>query len=728
MWAVGSRRLSPLLSEYARGNIFRGFAKDNFLHKLRNIGISAHIDSGKTTLTERILFYTGRIHEVHDVRGRDGVGAKMDFMELEREKGITIQSAATHATWGGSNINIIDTPGHVDFTIEVERALRVLDGAVLVLCGVSGVQSQSLTVHRQMKRYNVPRVVFINKLDRMGANPWRAIDGLRKQMGLNACAVQIPIGLEDDHVGCVDLLKNEAVYFEGSGGLLLRRDKVPEELNALVEEKRKELVSKLADVDEGIADIFLMDEMPDASQMKEAIRKATINLSFVPVFMGSAFKNKGVQLLLDGVVDYLPNPTEVKQVAYDASKGEEEVSIVADSAKPFVGYAFKIDDGKFGQLTYMRIYQGTLKKGMYVVNTRDNKKVKVPRVVRMHANEMKDIDFAEAGDIVALFGVDCPSGTSFTDGPRLSMQSMHVPKPVISLSVAPKKAADGQKFAKAMDKFTREDPTFQVGSSETGETLISGMGELHLQIYVERLVREFGLEVKVGPPEVNYREAINQRTEFNYTHRKQTGGQGQFGRLQGYLEPLDPNGEVTFEFQNKMIGNDIPPELVPAIEKGFMACRDKGFLTGQPVAGVRVVITEGSSHPVDSTEFAFKNCALGAFRDAFQRAKPIILEPLMTVQVEIPGEFQSGVVGGLIRKRGQISNVEIQEGNHCVIDAEVPLEAMFGYSTDLRSATEGKGTFSMEFNRLQTVSPDKQNKLIAEYKVKNAAKKDDEFA
>eukprot|EP00808_Paulinella_micropora_P023541 g54883.t1 len=729
MWGVRPMmRVQQPLNWLGATSRLRFFSSAAYLDKLRNIGISAHIDSGKTTLTERVLFYTGRIHEVHDVRGADGVGAKMDFMELEREKGITIQSAATHAKWRDNFINIIDTPGHVDFTIEVERSLRVLDGAILVLCGVAGVQSQSLTVHRQMKRYKVPRIVFINKLDRIGSNPWKAIKGLRQQMGLNAAAVQIPIGLEDKHVGCVDLITGEALYYEGPNGLNVRKDKIPPQLEAEFEEKKKELIAKLADVDEGIADLFLMDEMPDSDHIRTAIRKATVGLQFVPVFMGAAFKNKGVQALLDGVVDYLPNPKEVPQVAYDADKNEEEVAIFADPEKPFVGYAFKIDDGKFGQLTFMRIYQGTLKKGNTIFSTSDKKKVKVPRLVRMHANEMEDLTEASAGDIVAVFGVDCATGTSFTSGPRLTMQSMHVPKPVISLAIAPKKATDGQKFAKALDKFTREDPTFQISASETGETLMSGMGELHLQIYAERIKREFGIECKIGAPEVNYREAITMRSDFNYTHKKQTGGQGQFGRLQGYIEPLDPNGETTFEFVNEMIGNDIPPELVPAIQKGFEECREKGFMTGQPVAGVRVVITEGSSHPVDSTEFAFRNCAKGAFRDAFERARPVLLEPIMNVEVEIPGEFQSSVVGGLIKKRGQISNVEIGEGNACVINAEVPLEAMFGYSTDLRSATEGKGTFSMEFNRIASVSADKQQKLVAEYKVKQAAKKkDDDF-
>ena len=509
---------------------------------IRNIGISAHIDSGKTTLTERILYYTGRIHEIHEVKGKDNVGATMDHMELEREKGITITSAATSCQWKLNEINIIDTPGHVDFTIEVERSLRVLDGAIMVLCGVAGVQSQSLTVDRQMKRYNVPRLAFINKLDRAGANPWKGIDNIRRILHHNAAAVQIPIGLEAQHRGVVDLVTMRALSFEGDKGDQVTTGDIPPEVRSLAEEKRKELIAAVAEVDEELGELYLAEEEPSEAQLKAAIRRQTIALRFVPVFMGSAFKNKGVQPLLDGVGDYLPSPPEKANYALDTAKDEERVELKSDVKLPFVALAFKLEERPFGQLTYTRVYQGQLKKGDYVYDVRARKKVKVQRIVKMHANDMEDVTQASAGEIIALFGVDCHSGTTFTQGElRYTMTSMHVPEPVISLSVQPKSMQQGSAFSKALSRFQKEDPTFRVHvSSESEETIISGMGELHLEIYVERMRREYKVDTVTGMPKVNYRETCTGRAPFSYTHKKQSGGAGQYGKVVGYIEPIDP--------------------------------------------------------------------------------------------------------------------------------------------------------------------------------------------
>ncbi|KAM3568643.1 hypothetical protein VYU27_009235, partial [Nannochloropsis oceanica] len=555
--------------------------------KLRNIGISAHIDSGKTTLTERILYYTGRIKEIHDVKGKDGVGAKMDSMDLEREKGITIQSAATYCSWGDHHINIIDTPGHVDFTIEVERALRVLDGAVLVLCGVAGVQSQSITVDRQMKRYNVPRVAFINKLDRAGANPWKVVADLRKHLRLNAAAVQVPVGLEGEHRGIVDLVAQKAYVFEGDRGEVIREVPIEGAMKEEVKEKRLEMIERLAEVDDQIAELFLGEEEVPMEVLVESIRRQTIGLKFVPVFMGSAFKNKGVQKLLDGVLAYLPNPSEVPNYALDRSQDEAKVPVLCEEDLPAVALAFKLEEGKFGQLTYMRVYQGIIKRGGWLFNIRNGKKVKVPRLVRMHSNELEEIDSISAGDVCAMFGVDCSSMDSFTDGQvQYTLTSMHVPAPVISLAVKPKQSSMFANFSKALQRFCKEDPTLQVTFDEkTKETIISGMGELHLEIYVERLKREYAVDCTVGNPNVNYRETIRKKAPFNYLHKKQSGGQGQYARVIGYVEPLEEDeegggdGGLGFEFVNQVVGTNIPPEYIPSCEKGAKDAMEKGPLT-----------------------------------------------------------------------------------------------------------------------------------------------------
>ncbi|CDH56928.1 elongation factor g mitochondrial [Lichtheimia corymbifera JMRC:FSU:9682] len=695
------------------------------LRKLRNIGISAHIDSGKTTCTERILFYTGRIKEIHDVRGRDGVGAKMDSMDLEREKGITIQSAATYASWGDNNINIIDTPGHVDFTIEVERALRVLDGAVLILCSVSGVQSQTMTVDRQMRRYGVPRISFINKMDRAGANPFRVIDQLRTKLKLPAAALQIPIGAEDQFRGVVDLTTWKAYYNEGEHGENLVEKDIPAELMDFATEKRQELIEQLADVDDEIADIFLMEEIPTAEQFMNAIRRTTLSLKFTPVLMGSAFKNKSVQPLLNAIVNYLPDPTQVKNTALDISNDEKPVDLSPYSANPFVGLAFKLEEGRYGQLTYMRIYQGTLKRGSFITNVKTGKKIKVPRLVRMHASDMEDVDELGAGEIGAIFGVDCASGDTFTDGTlKYTMTSMYVPEPVISLSLNPV-GRESPNFSKALNRFQKEDPTFRVHvDKESKETIISGMGELHLQIYVERMKREYNVECTTGKPQVAFRETITQPAKFNYTHKKQSGGAGQFGRVIGSLEPMKMDEETgkDIAFENRVVGGNIPTNYIPACEKGFMDALEKGPLIGHPVNGIRMILDDGAAHAVDSSEMAFRIATKNAFQEAFAKGRPTILEPIMNVSITAPTEFQGSVIGGLNKRKGTIVDTDIQE-DFFTVTADVPLNDMFGYSTELRSATQGKGEFSMEYKEHQPVQTFVQEQLVQEYKKKEAAKK-----
>ena len=685
----------------------------------RNIGISAHIDSGKTTLTERILFYTGRISQIHEVRGKDGVGAKMDSMDLEREKGITIQSAATYCKWKNCSINIIDTPGHVDFTVEVERALRVLDGAVLVLCSVGGVQSQSITVDRQMKRYGVPRLAFINKIDRSGANPDRVLAQVRDKLRLNAAFLQVPIGLEGDHVGNVDLVNLRAYRFEGDRGeTVAESEEIPSDLADEVATKRLALVEALAEVDDEVAEVFLEDAEPSEGLLRAAIRRQTIANAFVPVFLGSAYKNKGVQRLLDGVVSYLPGPQEVTNTALDVSDPNgEETPIDLDSSDPslpLVAMAFKLEEGRFGQLTYLRVYQGKLKKGDFIFNTSTGKKLKVPRLVRMHSDELEDIAVAPAGEIVAMFGVECASGDTFTDGKaKIALSSMHVADPVMSLAITPLSRDTGAQFSKALSRFQREDPTLRVHfDGETGETIISGMGELHLEIYVERMRREYKVETKTGKPRVNFRETVTSRATFDYTHKKQSGGQGQFGRVQGYIEPIPDSTE--FEFVNNLVGNNIPPGFVPHIEKGFREACNSGTLIGHPVEGVRIVIEDGAAHAVDSSEMAFKLASLYAFRQAYADCAPRILEPVMKCEVRAPTEYQGDVIGGLNRKKGVI-NDNVQELDEAVIEAMVPLNNMFGYSTELRSITQGKGEFSMEYDHHDIVSMDVQKELTKTY-------------
>ena len=688
------------------------------ISKMRNIGISAHIDSGKTTTTERILFYCNKIHQIHEVRGKDGVGAVMDSMELERERGITIQSAATQVQWKDYTINVIDTPGHVDFTVEVERSLRVLDGAIMILCAVAGVQSQSITVDRQLKRYHVPRIAFVNKCDRQGANPLRVRMQIREKLGLNAYMMELPIGLEDKLEGVVDLISRKAIYFEGHDGNELRYAEVPAHMKDDVEKYRQELVEAASMFDD-----TLMEHVLEGTETEEeiiaAIRKGTLAEQFVGVFCGSAHMNKGIQPLLDGVIRYLPDPTEVKNVALDLDNNEAEVELSSDDNKPTVALAFKLDDGQYGQLTYTRIYQGRIVKGDELYNTRSRKRFKVGRLVRMNAAQMEDINEAGSGDIVALFGVDCASGDTFVNGGlNYSMASMYVPNPVISLSIKPKDKNAAAQMSKALNRFTKEDPTFQTYMDpESNETIIKGMGELHLAVYVERMKREYKCEVETGAPQVAYRETITKRADFNYTHKKQTGGSGQYGRVAGFMEPCE---DKEYEFVDSIKGGAIPNEYIPSCDKGFKRAMQQGSLIGAPVVNVRCTINDGQYHPVDSSDIAFQTAAIGAFREGYEKAGPCILEPIMKVSISGPTEFQGNMFGLINQRRGVIIDTT-DENNTSTVNAEVPLSEMFGFSTILRSSTQGKAEFTMEFLKYGKVPNAVSDELKKKYQEERKA-------
>ncbi len=678
------------------------------IQKLRNIGISAHIDSGKTTLTERILYYTKRIFAMHEVKGKDGVGATMDSMELEKERGITIASAATHCEWKGHRINIIDTPGHVDFTIEVERALRVMDGAILILCSVGGVQSQSITVDRQMNRYEIPRIAFINKCDRAGADPYKVVDQIRQKLNHNAVLVQIPIGLENRFSGVVDLITMKAMYFEGPDGGNIRFDRITNELLDEANHKREELLDAASMFSDELMEAILEDKVEE-EVFVNAIKQGTISRQLTPVFIGSAYKNIGVQAVLDGITRFLPDPSQVKNAAIDLASTENVVPLKADPQMPLVALAFKLDVTPYGQLTYLRIYQGSIGKGDDLIISRTRKKIKVGRVVRMHADKMEDIDRAYAGDVVALFGVDCYSGDTFTDGSvHYNMTSMFVPEPVISLTIAPVDRKSQSNMSKAIARFTKEDPTFRsYVDEESHETIITGMGELHLEVYVERMKREFDVGVVTGAPQVAYREAISAMASFDYTHKKQTGGSGQFGRVAGFMEPSE---EGNYVFINEVKGGAIPSEFIPAVDKGFQSCLRKGNLIGFPVLGMKVTINDGKAHSVDSSDRAFTSAAIGAFKQAYVKAQPMILEPIMKVSIEGPSEFQGNVMASINQRRGLI-NSSTEDGVFTTIEAEVPLAEMFGYATTLRSLTQGKSEFTMEFSRYAKVPQAKAEEL-----------------
>ncbi|KAK8392049.1 hypothetical protein O3P69_017576 [Scylla paramamosain] len=691
------------------------------LERIRNIGISAHIDSGKTTLTERILYYTGRIEEMHEVRGKDGVGAVMDSMELERQRGITIQSAATYTMWKDHNINIIDTPGHVDFTVEVERALRVLDGAVLVLCAVGGVQSQTLTVNRQIHRYSVPCLAFINKLDRMGANPYRVLNQMRSKLHHNAAFIQLPIGLEGDTKGVVDLVEEKAIYYEGNLGTILRYDEIPQEMRVESEERRLELIEHLSNVDEHLGEMFLEEKTPTSNDLHAGIRRACLARSFTPVMMGTALKNKGVQTLLDAVLRYLPNPAEVENKALVQDTAGKESKVLLHSARdrshPFVGLAFKLEAGKYGQLTYVRVYQGGLRKGENIFNTRTNKRVKVSRLVQLHSNNMEDVNEVFAGDICALFGIDCASGDTFTTQPKypISMESMYVPDPVISMSIKPKNPKDLDSFSKAVNRFTREDPTYRIQwDTDNKETIASGMGELHLEIYAQRMQREYGCEVVMGKPKVAFRETLVSPVEFNFVHKKQSGGAGQYGHIIGVVEPLPTQENTQLAFSDETMGTSIPKQFIPAIEKGFKEMCNKGMMTGHKIAGVRFRVQDGSSHMVDSNEISFILAAQGAMKQAYEFGAWMVLEPIMSVEITAPEEFQGVVTSHMNKRHGIITGTDANQGWFSLY-CEVPLNDMFGYANELRSSTQGKGEFAMEYSCYLPARSEVMEELVSQH-------------
>ena len=680
----------------------------------RNIGILAHIDSGKTTLTERILYYTGKIHKIEEVRG-GGDGAKMDHMELEKEKGITITSAATTVFWDENKINIIDTPGHVDFTVEVERSLRVLDGSILILCAVSGVQSQSITVDRQMKRYRVPRLAFINKMDRTGADAFKVTAELREKLGHNAVMVQIPIGAEDNFSGVIDLVKMKAYRFDGEKGDDVKSMDIPEAMSDQAKEKRAEMLEAISMFDDQMMEDLLEDKEITEEAVQNAIWKGVNSLELTPVFVGSAFKNKGVQPLLDSICRFLPSPLQAESpIANIVDKEGETTELTPDPNLSLVCLAFKITDEQFGQLTYTRIYQGTLKKGMTLINTRTGKNFRAGRMVRMFSNDRDNIDEAKAGDIIALVGVDCASGDTFCEeGRNLSMESMFIADPVISLAIKCTDNAAADRMGKALSRFIKEDPTFHVKTDhESGETIISGMGELHLEIYIERMNREYKVPIEIGAPQVNYREAISRSSKFDYTHKKQTGGAGQYACVMGDIERIESNDESKdFDFVNFVKGGNIPSEYIGACEKGFQDVMNKGPLGAFPMVGIKVNLRDGKYHDVDSSDLAFRLCSRAAMKQAVRNAEPVILEPMMKVEVETPSEYQGSVIGELSSKRGIIAGTEVKD-DQTIVNATVPLSSMFGYATDLRSVTAGKATFTMELEKYAVTQKNIQEDVI----------------
>ncbi|MDD4266612.1 MAG: elongation factor G [Pirellulaceae bacterium] len=683
----------------------------NSLTNLRNIGISAHIDSGKTTLSERILYYAGRIHRVQEVRGE---GATMDHMDLEKERGITITSAATTVQWKAARINLIDTPGHVDFTVEVERSLRVLDGAVLVLCAVGGVQAQSITIDRQMHRYHIPRVAFINKMDRTGANPDAVVRQLRDKLGCDAMLMQRPIGSEARFAGVVDLVTRKALYFDGPLGEQVRIEDVPPSMEEEVRRSRQELLEALAMYSDELMELLLAEEEVPEAMIHAVVRSAVQGEQFTPVFLGTAYRNKGVQALLDAVVQYLPSPLDCESQALVHGQTEAKIRLEPSPDKPTVAMAFKIVEDPYGALTFMRIYQGRLAKGETYFNQRTGRKERFSRIVRMHADEREDIDEALAGDIVAVLGVDCASGDTYAaEYPYCTLQSMFVPEPVIQIAIAPADRGGAERLAKALHRFRREDPTLRVSTDEeTGETLLAGMGELHLEVYVERIRREHRVLVAVGPPKVNYREAPTQEARFDVRHKKQSGGAGQFAHIVGRLLPLDPSQEEAFLFEDCVTGGRIPRQYIPAVEKGFRQGIVKGPVAGYPVVGLHVVLEDGSYHEVDSSDLAFQICAATTMRETFSKTRPVLLEPVMNIEIECPSDFQGAVVGDLTGRRGMVTATSAS-GPTARIEGEVPLSETFGYSTDLRSMTQGQGTFSLEFARYRRLPPSIEREVIA---------------
>ena len=653
---------------------------------------------------------------MQEVRG-DGSGATMDHMELEKERGITITSAATSVQWKDHAINLIDTPGHVDFTVEVERSLRVLDSAVLVLCGVGGVQSQSLTVDRQIKRYHVPRLIFINKLDRTGADPIKVCQDVEEKLACDTILLQLPIGLGEDFQGIIDLITMQAVYFDGHDGEILRHDEIPEELVEEAVTARGQMLEKLAMYSDVLMEKLLSEEEVDVDLIREVTKEAVQHQDTAAVLMGSAYRNKGVQLLLDAIVDYLPSPLGREVTAMSCDDEEVEIALEINPEKPFVGMAFKIVDEAFGQLTYMRLYQGTIERGGSYFNQRTGRSERFSRLFRMHADKREEIESAVAGDIVAVMGVDAASGDTYAVQKQFcTLENMFVPEPVIEIAIRPAKRSDADRLGKALARFRKEDPTLRVThDNETGEMLIAGMGELHLEVYLERIRREYKVEVESGAPQVSYREAPGKGVEFNYKHKKQTGGSGQYAHIVGQLEPIPFQMDDPYEFEEKVVGGRIPKQYIPSIDKGFRRCLDKGPVAEFPVIGIKIILEDGSYHEVDSSDKAFQTCAEGCFREIFPKTRPILLEPIMQLGIECPESFQGTIAGDINSRRGIILSTELRD-NVIVMDAQVPLAEMFGYATDLRSLTRGEGSFTMQLHNHRRVPAQIQEDLVAELK------------
>ncbi len=683
------------------------------LEKVRNIGIIAHIDAGKTTTTERILYYTGRIHKIGEVH--EGA-AEMDWMEQEKERGITITSATTTCFWRDHRINIVDTPGHVDFTIEVERSLRVLDGAVTILCSVGGVQPQTETVWRQADKYGVPRIIFVNKMDRIGADFFKVVADVEEKLGAKPVPVQIPIGAEDEFKGVVDLITMKAIIWEEETlGAKYHYEEIPEDLKDLAEEWREKMLEAIADIDEEIMMKYLEGEEITEDEIKAALRKGTIELKFFPMLCGSAFKNKGVQPLLDAIVDYLPSPLDIPPIKGINPKTGEEEERRASYDEPFSALAFKIlTDPYVGQLTFIRVYSGLMESGSYVYNATRDKKERLARILRMHANKREEIPVLGAGDIAAAVGLrETYTGDTLCDPEHpILLEAMEFPEPVISIAVEPKTKADQEKLSIALQKLAKEDPSFRVATDhETGQTIISGMGELHLEIIVDRLKREFGVEVNVGKPQVAYRETIRKEVTSEGKFIKQTGGRGQYGHVWLKIEPLERG--KGFEFHETIKGGVVPKEYIPAVEAGVREAMETGVVAGYPMTDIKVTLFDGSYHEVDSSEMAFKIAGSIAFKEGAKKADPVLLEPIMEVEVTTPEEFMGDVIGDLNKRRGRVQGMEAR-GNAQVVRALVPLAEMFGYATDLRSMTQGRATYIMKFSHYEEVPPNVAEQIIGE--------------
>ncbi len=690
-------------------------ARSHKLKDVRNIGIAAHIDAGKTTTTERILFYTGVEHKIGEVH--DGA-ATMDWMEQEQERGITITSAATTCEWNGKQINIIDTPGHVDFTIEVERSMRVLDGAVSVFCAVGGVQPQSETVWRQRNRYGVPSIVFVNKMDRTGADFYEVERQIKDRLKGNPVPIQLPIGAEDKFAGVIDLVKMKAIVWdaEAAMGSKYHVEEIPEDLQDKAEEYREKMIEEISSVDgnDELMEKFLEGEELTEAEIMAGIKAATIGMHIVPMTCGTAFKNKGVQTLLDAVVDYLPAPTEVADIKGTMMDDEDEEVVVASSDDgPFASLAFKIMTDPFvGQLTFIRVYRGSLEAGSFVHNSTKDKKERIGRIMKMHAIKREEVKEIYAGEIGAVVGLkNTTTGDTLCDpADKVVLERMDFPEPVISVAVEPKTKADQEKMGIALQKLAQEDPSFRVETDEeSGQTIISGMGELHLEILVDRMMREFKVEAEIGQPQVAYRETIRSTVEQEYKYAKQSGGRGQFGHVYLKLEPMEAGDG--YEFVNAIKGGAVPKEFIPAVDKGIQEAMQGGVLAGYPVEDVKVTLYDGSYHDVDSSEMAFKLAASMGFKEGARKAGAVIMEPMMKVEVEVPEDYMGDVIGDLNRRRGQIEGMDDRSGNK-IVNAYVPLSEMFGYSTDLRSATQGRATYSMEFHHYDEVPRNVSEEII----------------